>query len=596
MSKTQLKLMAALAALVLLVVAVFGVLAERSLRERELARLANSLEERSALVLELARGAPLHPGRMAELDAIADRAGAAARARVTLIGPDGTVVADSDVTPERLPGVVNHAGRPEVREALAGGVGRSARRSETVGRRLFYLAVPVGGGAGGVVRLAVDLSDLEAAVAELRGELLAAGAVGLVAALALSYALAWFTTRPLRQMRRVAASIAGGELDHRMPRRSGDELGDISGAIDRMAEQLRQHVAEATGEKERLQAVLNAMVEGVLVVDAKGGILMANARLREFYGVPGEVEGRTALEAIRDAELDEVLAEATRTDEAVSRAVSVARPVARTLRIQAVRFPSGRAPRMGTVAVFHDVTELARLEKVRRDFIANASHELRTPLAAIRGFTETLLQNGGLAPADRRSYLEIIDRHSRRLGHLVGDLLELSRIESGEASLELAAVDAAALAQSLIGDSRPSYAEKGLEVSVDASGASVAWADPRAVEQILGNLLDNAVKYTQSGGRIAVKIEGEDGRVRIGVSDNGIGIPGSDLARIFERFYRVDKARSRELGGTGLGLSIVKHLVQRLGGEISVESELGKGSTFWFTLPVPLEIRESAPR
>jgi two-component system phosphate regulon sensor histidine kinase PhoR len=222
---------------------------------------------------------------------------------------------------------------------------------------------------------------------------------------------------------------------------------------------------------------------------------------------------------------------------------------------------------------------------MRREFVANASHELRTPLAAIRGFSETLLSSTQLADEQRRSYLEVIDRNARRLGTLVDDLLELSRIESGENALAREAVDVAGVAAGLLRDLEPRLVEKRLDAAAEASGAVLAWADPLAVWQILQNLLDNAIKYTEPGGRIRVAVAADAKRVRVQVSDTGAGIPERDLARIFERFYRVDKARSRALGGTGLGLSIVKHLVQSLGGEITVESELGRGSTFAFTLP-----------
>jgi two-component system phosphate regulon sensor histidine kinase PhoR len=235
--------------------------------------------------------------------------------------------------------------------------------------------------------------------------------------------------------------------------------------------------------------------------------------------------------------------------------------------------------------VFHDISELARLEEVRRDFVANASHELRTPLAAIRGFAETLLDGGALVEAERRSYLEIIDRHAQRLTHIVHDLLELSTIERGRIRLEPVELDVGELVASLIRDSGPRLRERRLEIVHEAAGRVMAWADPHALEQILGNLLDNAVKYTEPGGRIEIRVENGDPKVRVRVKDTGIGIPEEDLARIFERFYRVDKARSRALGGTGLGLAIVKHLVQSLGGEISVQSRLGEGSTFTFTLP-----------
>jgi two-component system phosphate regulon sensor histidine kinase PhoR len=584
-SKTQLKLMAVLAGLVLLVVFVSGVLAESSLRRREMARLARSLEERGALVRELSRGISFEAASMEQLDAVADRAARAAGARVTLIARDGSVLGDSDVPAARLPRVENHANRPEIQVALAGSVGSSTRRSATVGRSLLYLALPLEEEPGGVVRLAVEMPQVDAAVAELRRELLVAGGVGLLAALALSYAFSWLTLRPIWEMRRGATLIAAGDLSNRLPRRPGDELGEISSAINQMAEQLRLRLDEMTAEKERLRAVLDAMAEGVLVVDDEGVVLLANAQLYEFYRISDPLPGRRPLEVIRDAELDELLAAASTSEEPVSRTLFVRHPARRTLRVHAVRFPARAARRLGTVAVFHDISDFAQLDKVRRDFVANASHELRTPLTAIRGFAETLLSGGDLSEEDRRSYLEVMDRHARRLANLVDDLLALSSIERGEEGLVCTRVDTAALAAALIRDASSLFAEKNIRVELESQGAALAWADAQAVEQILTNLLDNALKYTVEGGRIGVSTEEEGEFVRVHVRDTGIGIPESDLGRIFERFYRVDKARSRELGGTGLGLSIVKHLVQQLGGEISVESEEGRGSTFSFTLP-----------
>jgi two-component system phosphate regulon sensor histidine kinase PhoR len=584
-SRTQLRLTAALAATVIAVVAISGLLADRALNEREIARTLRDLEREADLVRELTRGIPYLPAESARLDALADRAGAQAGARVTLVAADGSVVGDSQVPIERLAQVENHADRPELRKALAGRVGHDTRRSETVGRALSYLAVPVEDAPGGAVRVALELTDLEAARADLRRVLLGAGGLGVAASLALAWAVGWLTLRPLHELRRLTAALAAGDLDYRIPRRFRDELGEISLAIRALAEQLRERVAEATREKEQLRAVLDGMVEGVLVVGPTNQIVLANDRVADFYGVRAPVAGRSVLEALRDADLDDLLRRAARSDEPVARNLELARPAHRTLRVQAARYPQAPRPRRGTVAVLHDVTELAHLEAMRREFVANASHELRTPLAAIRGFTETLISSGPHTDEQRRSYLEVIDRNARRLGILVDDLLELSRIESGEAALELQAVDVAAVAAGLLRDLEPRLREKGLDAAAETAGAPLAWADPLPVWQILQNLLDNAIKYSEPGGKIRVGVDADARRVRVRVSDTGTGIPERDLGRIFERFYRVDKARSRALGGTGLGLSIVKHLVQSLGGEITVDSELGRGSTFSFTLP-----------
>jgi len=580
--KIQLKLMAALAALVVLTVLASGYVAERTLRQRELARIERSLRERSELVRELVAGIPFEFAATAELDERARHAAAAAGARVTFIAADGSVVADSDVDPADLARVEKHGDRAEVQAALAGRVGSSARRSETVGRRLLYLAVPLAPGPG-VVRLAVNLEDVEAAVADLRMDLLIASLIGLAAALALSFLLSWITVRPLAEMRETLGAIARGDLKRRLRPRSDDELGEMAGAINDMAAELGLRLEEVTAEKEQLDAVLAGMVEGVLVLDTEGCVTLANPRLRELLSLWGPVDGRKLLEVVRHPGIDDALRAAADSTTPVVSEVEVGERAPRTLLIHAAAFPQ-EGSRMGTVAVFHDVTELRHLENVRRDFVANVSHELQTPLTAIRGFAETLLGND-LSWEDVRAQLDVILRNSERLENLIRDMRELSRVESRRVPLQPIEVDVSKLTSALLADMEPRLKECSLEVSVEDRGAAAAWADRRAVDQVLTNLLDNALKYTDPGGRVTVEVEGQPEAVRVSVSDTGIGIPSEHQARIFERFYRVDKARSRSLGGTGLGLAIVKHLVQAMGSEVYVESEPGRGSTFRFTLP-----------
>jgi two-component system phosphate regulon sensor histidine kinase PhoR len=574
--------MAALAGLVVLGVLVTVVAAERGLREAETQRALEALRERAEVAAAQLCPLTTKPGAAAEPDALCDRLGAAMGTRVSLIAPDGALLGDSWIDADELASIESHAQRAEVLEAFARGVGMDVRRSTTSGRELHYLALPCPG--GGAVRVASEVESEAASFAALRRRLAAAGGVGLLVATGAAWLLSRYAFGPIREMRRLAASIAGGHLEGRLPTSAGDELSPIAGAINQLAEQLRLRLEEVTQEKEQLGAVLEGMVEGVLVVDAKGSVLLANSRLREFYDLTGDLLGRPYVEVVRDAAVDEVLRETAGSDATVTRLLRVGRAVPRTLQVQAVRFPAA-GPRAGSVAVFHDISELARLEEVRRDFVANASHELRTPLAAIRGFAETLLESPSLSEAERRSYLEIIDRHAQRLTHIVHDLLELSTIERGRLRLEPVEVDVGTLIDSLIRDWQPRLRERRLEIGYRVEGSALAFADPRALEQILLNLLDNAVKYTEPGGRIELVVEEAGPKLRVRVRDTGIGIPEEDLGRIFERFYRVDKARSRALGGTGLGLAIVKHLVQSLGGEISVASRLGEGSIFTFTLP-----------
>jgi len=580
MGSVRLRLGAALVGLALVVAITFGVIALRSLEERARERLAESLEASAQLALALLGDDPFSAERRAEVQARVARAAQSHRARITLIASDGSVIADSEVSARALPTLENHAGRPEVAAALAGRVGRDQRVSGTVGRPFLYVAVPA---PGGVVRVAADSARVEAELAALRRALAVAGAVGLALAVALAAGFATLLTRRVQELRGVVRAIAAGDLSRRLPWRSGDELGAIASALDEMVEQLRRRLAQASDEQARLRAVLQGMVEGVLVLDRAGRVILANPRLRELFGVWGAVEGRPALEVIRRADVESALAEAARTPDPVVRELHLGADGGRDLEMHAVRFPAQGA-QLGTVAVFHDVTEIHRLEGIRRDFVANVSHELRTPLTAIRGFAETL-RGSEVSAEQRRQYLDVILRHADRLTALIEDLLELSRIEGGTRELAPEPLDAAALARGLLQDLKPRLDAKRLRAECRAEPAPPVWADRRALEQIFLNLLDNAIKYSEPGGRIELSVSGSAAGVRVDVSDTGIGIPEADRARIFERFYRVDKARSRDLGGTGLGLSIVKHLVQAQDGELFVSSREGQGSTFTVRLP-----------
>ena len=584
MASVRLRLGAALVGLVLVVALVFGVIAWGGLAERAHERLAASLETSARLAVALLGPDPFAPERRAELQ---ERVAAVARSggvRISLIDADGVVVADSDVTARGLAGLENHAHRPEVAAALAGRVGADERLSHTVGRSLLYVAVPA---PGGVLRVATDSAVVEAEVGALVRALATAGVVGLALAAGLAAAFAGLLTRRVHELQQVVRGIAAGNLSQRLPWRSGDELGAIAGAIDEMAEQLRRRLAQASDEQQRLRAVLQGMVEGVLVLDRGGRVILANPRLRELFGVWGTVEGRPPLEVIRRTDVEAALAEAARSREPVVRELHLAADGGRHLEMHAVRFPVD-GPLQGTVAVFHDVSEIHRLEDIRRDFVANVSHELRTPLTAIRGFAETL-RGSEVSAEQRRQFLDVILRHADRLTALIEDLLELSRIEGGTREVALEPTDAAALARGVMQDLKPRLDARRLRGELRSGSAPRALADRRALEQVLLNLLDNAIKYSEPGGKIEIAVSGSPAGVRIDVIDTGIGIPEADRARIFERFYRVEKARSRDLGGTALGLAIVKHLVQAQDGEVFVSSREGHGSTFSVRLPAAPE-------
>jgi two-component system phosphate regulon sensor histidine kinase PhoR len=447
---------------------------------------------------------------------------------------------------------------------------RSLRRTLTLALATVALA-----GATGVL----------AAGGSFRAALAAAALAGAAAGIARRPVLARIAA-PAEEVRLLAESLAAGRLDHRLPTHWADELGDIADALNRMADALARRLDESRSERARLEAVIDAMEEGVLVVGRDGHVLLANPRLRELFSTPAELEGRSLLEAVRQAEVVEALEQALLEGDSQVLEVATGPPPERFLRFSVAPFPS-RDGRAGAVAVFRDITELRQIERVRRDFVANASHELKTPLTAIRGFAERLA-DAELPDASAKHAVEAILGNSRRLGTLVEDLLELSRIESGGVPLRPEPIAVGELGERLLRELDPRLRTGEITAGVSVEGAGRVLADRRALEQVLANLLDNAIKYTPAGGRIEVRVgPAGPGRLRVEVEDTGQGIPRKDLPRIFERFYRVDPGRSRALGGTGLGLAIVKHQVQAMGGQVGVESQLGHGSRFWFDLPVP---------
>ena len=378
-----------------------------------------------------------------------------------------------------------------------------------------------------------------------------------------------------------AGAVVVGWLARRAAlRRSEDDASELR----RRADQLEQRLQQSDAQRLLLETVIAAMGEGVLVVGSAGRVLLANPRLRELFSAPAALEGRSLLEAVRHAEVVDAIESAVSEGVAQVREVTLGPVPERQLRFSVAPFPS-RDERAGAVAVFRDVSEVRRIEAARRDFVANASHELKTPLTAIRGFAERLA-DAELPDATAKHAVEAIVGNAKRLGALVDDLLELSRIESGSVPLRPEPIAAGELAERLLRELDPRLRSGELESEVRVEGAGRVLADRGALEQVLANLLDNAIKYTPAGGRVRVHVRpAPDGRQRIEVEDSGLGIPRKDLPRIFERFYRVDPSRSRALGGTGLGLAIVKHLVQAMGGQLGVESQLGDGSRFWVELP-----------
>lgn len=519
---------------------------------------------------------------------------AASGVRVTVITAEGLVLADSHSDPQTME---NHAGRPEIRDAFAKGDGQSVRHSVTINRDLLYYAArySVPGGPQVVLRFATPLGTVDEEVWTFRRRLWLASLIVLLVTGTASLLISRSFSRRVERLQCFSRRVADGDFRPIEADRSGDTLEVLAASLNDSAARLDRAIRTVTEERNLSAAILGSMVEGVAVVNSSERLVFANEGFAEILelGVPPKA-GSSLVETVRQTELIEavraVLSGAPRVEAEI---------VTGTLRQRffAVTVASVRAAEdSGAVIVLHDITDLRKLERVRRDFVANVSHEFKTPLTAIQGFAETLLGGAMDDPQNRIRFLQIILDHSRRLARLTDDLLELSRMDADRVDLEVDRLSVSQFVQSCIETTQRSAGEKKLHVSVNlkTSLPDIA-ADRRRLAEVLQNLLDNAVQYTPSGGRITVSASSDGDEVEFTVSDTGIGIPKVDQPRIFERFYRVDVARSREVGGTGLGLSIAKHLVEAHRGRIWVESEVGQGSQFHFTVPV-FQAQQAASR
>ena len=511
-------------------------------------------------------------------------------ARVTIIAANGTVLADSDRDLAGVGQMENHADRPEVRAALSGGIGSDRRRSETVNVKLLYIAVPLRDATGirGVLRLAIPVTEVARAIASVRRTVFAGAGLALAVALAVGIFISRRVTRPVAEMRAVAHRMAEGDFGQAAPVAGGDEIAQLGRALNAMALRLKEKIRDLEGERTKVATILDAMVEGVIALDSRGRILLMNPGARAIFGVTREiVQGRPVLEVIRQRDFFDLVqsCQACGPGEVCQREVQLGPPIDRFLQAHAVPLISESGGK-GSLLVLHDITELRRLEQVRKEFVANVSHELRTPLTSIQGYLETLLDDATIEPEARRRFIKVAHMHAERLGRLVDDLLQLSNMETGKMILEPATIRLYQVAQEMIAIFESQAAQKKLVLRNQVPSDLTVRADRDRLVQILVNLVDNAVKYTPEGGQVALgAAPGPTGFVEVRVQDTGIGIPSTDLPRITQRFYRVDKMRSRELGGTGLGLAIVKHLVEAHGGQLSIDSELGKGTIVRFTLP-----------
>ena len=542
--------------------------------ERRLAAVASVLEARAreGLVGEVGPGELQEAIRGLRLEG---------GMRVTVIRADGEVISDTEAP---LP-LENHGRRPEVLEAARDGIGTDSRRSASTGWETTYLArrIREGGSILGYVRVAEPTREVEREISVFRNSLLLGGLAMLLLGLAASGLLARRIARPLEEMERRASAFAEGDLEGRLPVAGPDEVARLAAALNRMADQILHRIDAERRTRGDLEAVLAGTADGVVAVDARERILFMNAGAARLLALPGPLgAGDSLWKAVRFPDLERALREVLAGRRPEPEDADSPAKDGRILEISAGTLGGGK----GAMALLRDVTDLRRLERIRMDFVANVSHELRTPLAGISGSLETL-EDEDLGPEERRRFHGIARRNADRMRALVSDLLDLSAIEAEERSmaLEPLPLDRVVRAATSALLDLASRCQVVLAVEPAPKGTLAVSAHPRRLEQALLNLVENAIKYTPAGGKVAVRILDRGSDLAVEVQDSGIGIPEAALPRIFERFYRVDPSRSRGIGGTGLGLAIVKHVVRAHRGRVEVRSVEGAGSTFTVVLP-----------
>lgn len=471
--------------------------------------------------------------------------------------------------------------------ALADGVGIDTRYSSTLKIDMLYVALPVkeNNEIIGVVRLALPLENVEKTLNETRKTILFGLSFALVFAFVLGSIVASQTIRPINRMIQVSRKFSEGDFSRRIMQSSNDEIGELAMTLNRMAQGLEDKIKEIKTQNQKLAAIFNSMIEGIIVVDKSASIISVNPTIEQIFSVSKkEVEGKIFMEVIRNNEIFDVISSILDNGKPLSRELDLVLPVRKIIGVNAVPIFDNNAIN-GCLIVIHDITEIRKLETMRSDFVANASHELKTPLTSIKGFVETLLEGAIDDKQNNRNFLKIIQEHAERLNNLVEDLLSLSHLESKEIALDKKSFDLKEQLEEIVLSFRSQLKKKNIEIKTDICGSISVAADKRKIEQVLTNLLDNAIKFNKEKGSMHIYMQELNGKIKVCVEDSGIGIPEKDIPRIFERFYRVDKARSRELGGTGLGLSIVKHIVELHGGNVGVESTEGIGSKFYFIIP-----------
>jgi len=559
----------------------------RALRDFYYDQKAEDLHDRARLLQEQVLRL-LRTDDAARIQALCQQVGRASHMRLTIVLPDGTVVGDTEEQPQLMD---NHAGRPEIVAALENGYGQSVRYSATLGHQRMYVAIPVLDDETevGVVRTSQSLASVDRALRLVHQKIALGGLVLALIAGLISYGLARRISVPLRQMKEGAERFAQGHLATRIAATSdAEEIGALAEALNAMATQLADRISTVENQRQELQSVLGSMVEGVVAIDREETIIGWNEASNRLLGLTAEdATGRSIQEIVRNPDLISMAQMVLRGGETAEGDIVLLRDTERYLQIHATALHGSGGERLGALLVLNDVTRLRRLENLRRDFVANVSHELRTPITSIKGFVEALRDNPPQDPGEVARFHSIIARQADRLQAIIDDLLTLSRIEqeTGPDSLSRREVDVCEMLRDVVAMCTARATADMPPVALECAADLHARVNAPLVEQAVANLVENALKYSGATEPIRVGARREGERLLIVVRDQGRGIAAEHLPRVFERFYRVDRARSRKLGGTGLGLAIVKHIAQAHGGEVTVTSEAGRGSTFTLNLP-----------
>jgi len=571
----------------LIAVAAAGGYASRSLRLFYLNEKADDLEAVAFMVKTQIEDI-LKKDDYKSLDKFCKQIGQAGKVRITVILPSGKVVADSDENPGEM---APHNDRPEIIQALATGRGQLQRYSETLNKHMIYVAILVKDAdeIRAVLRTSLPITAIYDALETIYKRIFLGGLIVALCVAGVCLIISRRIAKPIEQMEQTAQRYARGELDVSVPMpNNAMELAALANSMNEMARQLRERIETVTEQRNELEAVLSSMVEGVLAVDNQGNVMTINQSASQLlYATPQKIQGHSIYGIVRNVELNRFIEKTLQSEQTTEAQITLPVQGGRYLHLHGASISDVYGKKSGAVIVLNDMTHMRRLENLRRDFVANVSHELKTPVTSIKGFVEAL-REGGLGDKEQsKKFLDIIGKQSERLNAIIEDLLSLSRIEEGteKGRITLRRENLRPTVESAVELTQIRAQEKNIEVVITDPYKVEAEIDAALIEQALVNLIDNAIKYSTEGNRIEVIIGREDGYVTISVKDNGCGIDREHLSRLFERFYVVDKARSRKLGGTGLGLAIVKHIAVAHGGRVSVESTLEQGSTFTIHLP-----------